>query len=186
MMTTSRWITAALMVACSTALVSVAWAVPPHRPDLVNGGNRWTITFYDDSDPGHQEWATQGICFYPAGNVGTHQRYTWASDTFPDWNGTATQEGDQIDMHGDYASNVGHDGMEWELVTVSPRDVGTGHWQEWREDAGFGITIGFGNARLARVGRCKPTTFPEAVSLGKALKATAANPMGAARNQTPK
>ena len=34
---------------------------------------------------------------------------------------------------------------------------GAGHWFEWREDGGFGITIGFGNAQWQRTGNC-PTT----------------------------
>jgi hypothetical protein len=32
--------------------------------------------------------------------------------------------------------------------------MGAGHWWEWRENGGFGNTIGFGNARLERVGAC--------------------------------
>jgi len=130
-------------------------AVPPHTPNLVNDGNRWLITFYNDSDPGQTQWATQGLCFFQVANVGTHTRYVWYSDTFPNWNGWATQEGDQIFMHGDYARNVGHDGMEWEIVTNSPKNEGAGHWKEWRENAGFGRTIGFGNAKFSRVGKCK-------------------------------
>ena len=129
-------------------------AVPPHLPDLVKGGNRWLITFYDDSSFTHNRWATQGLCFFKTSDVGTHTRYVWYSDTFPDWNGRATQEGDQIFMHGDYAADVGHDGMEWEIVTNSYKNEGTGHWKEWREDRRFGRTIGWGNAKFTRVGKC--------------------------------
>lgn len=140
-----------------------AQAVPPHLPDLVKGGNRWLITFYDDSSTTHNQWATQGICFFQVATAGTHTRYVWYSDTFPDWNGRATQEGDQIFMHGDYAADVGHDGMEWELVTMSYKDEGAGHWKEWREDGSFGNTIGWGNAKLTRVGSClhADTTSPD-------------------------
>lgn len=138
-------------------------AATPHLPDLVSDGNRWTITAYVDASPGHIELATQGICFYFAGTIGTHQLYYWVSDTFPDWNGMATQEGDQVFMHGDYAEDVGHDGMEWQIVTSSPKSMGTGHWKEWREDGRFGNTIGFGNAKLQRVGRCEIDNPEEAL-----------------------
>ena len=139
------------------ALVSAmaAQAEPPHLPDLVRDGNRWTITAFDDTSPVHTQLATQGLCFYFAGTVGTHQLYYWVSDTFPDWNGMASQEGDQVFMHGDYDNDVGHDGIEWQVVGASPRNLGAGHWKEWREDGQFGSTIGFGNASLQRVGKCK-------------------------------
>jgi hypothetical protein len=130
---------------------------PTDNPNLVAGGNRWTITFYNDASPNHDQWATQGICFRFIGTVGTHNRYQWWSDTFPDWNGIASQEGDQVFMHGDYANDVGHDGITWEIVTASARNVGAGHWHEWRENGAFGNTIGFGNAQLARVGSCRLT-----------------------------
>ena len=126
-----------------------------YKPDLVVDGNRWTITFFNDASPVHDQWATQGLCFRYAGIVGTHQRYYWWSDTYPDWNGMATQEGDEIAMHGDYAQDVGHDGMKWDIVTASRANQGAGHWWEWRENGGFGNTIGFGNARLERVGSCR-------------------------------
>ena len=53
--------------------------------------------------------------------------------------------------------------MEWEVVTMSPRNLGAGHWKEWIEDGRFGITIGFGNAKFQRVGRCKYSTAEEAI-----------------------
>ncbi|MBI3897263.1 MAG: hypothetical protein HY308_03085 [Gammaproteobacteria bacterium] len=152
-----------------------AAAVSPHLPDLIGDGNRWTITFYDDSSPTHAQWATQGLCFYNAGVVGTQQRYIWVSDTYPDWNGRATQEGDQIFMFGDFQwplgkPDVGHDGMEWEVVTRSPANDGAGHWKEWIEDGRYGITVGFGNAKFTRVGRCLHTTADQALEYGKTLQ----------------
>lgn len=158
-----------LAVGLIAALPLVAVAVPPHSPDLVQGGNRWTITAYDDSAPGQTQWATQGLCFYPIGVFGTHQRYYWVSDTFPDWNGIATQEGDQVFMHGDYATDVGHDGMQWEIVTMSRSNEGAGHWHEWREDGRYGRTIGFANAKLVRVGKCRFATFDESLEFGRTL-----------------
>ncbi|MEJ2619931.1 MAG: hypothetical protein P8163_06610 [Candidatus Thiodiazotropha sp.] len=161
-----------LGLAASTSLL----AQPPHEPDLTRDGNRWTITAYDDSSPVHTEWATQGICFYPDGVVGSHQRYIWISDTYPDWNGRASQEGDQVFMYGDfrwpYGQNKdgGHDGMEWEIATESPVSGGTGHWKEWIEDGRAGNTIGFANAKLRRVGKCKHETLEEAFAAGQQLE----------------
>jgi hypothetical protein len=149
----------AAALACGAAHAAV-----PYSPDLVKSGNRWTITFYNDAAPAHDQWATQGICFRYLGVAGTHQRYVWWSDTYPDWNGMATQEGDEITMHGDYAKDVGHDGMKWDIATSSPKSLGTGHWWEWREDGGYGNTIGFGNARLERVGACR-VAYEEAAYL---------------------
>jgi hypothetical protein len=148
----------------------VSHALPPHNPDLITNGNRWTITAYDDSSVVHTQWATQGICFYSAGTVGTHQRYYWVSDTFPDWNGRATQEGDQVFMHGDYANNVGHDGMQFEITTSSSKNESYGHWHEWREDPKYGLTIGFANAKLVRVGKCTALTVAEAIDLGTRIE----------------
>ncbi|RYZ78742.1 MAG: hypothetical protein EOO68_39905 [Moraxellaceae bacterium] len=159
-------IPATLILAGSMA----ANAISPHHPDLVKDGNRWLVTAYDDSTTTHTQWATQGLCFYYAGTRGTQQLYYWVSDTFPDWNGRATQEGDQIFMHGDYAKDVGHDGFEWQITTVSPKSEGYGHWKEWREDGRLGLTIGFANAKLTRVGKCVSITHAEAVELGSRIE----------------
>lgn len=139
---------------------TVAVATPPHLPSVYTGGNLWTITAHDDSSPVHAQWATQGICFLPPAVVGTHERGFWYSVTFPDWNGVYSQEGDQLFMHGDYANNNGHDGMNINIGTA--RTAG-GHWHEWRENGVFGNTIGFANAPMQRVGVCKtisPTELP--------------------------
>jgi hypothetical protein len=176
------------------SLLSVsALANPPFYPGLTNEGNRWTITFYDDSSPTHAQWATQGLCFYDQGNFGTQRRYIWVSDTYPDWNGRAVQEGDQIFMHGDFQypwgrANGGHDGMEWQIHSLRE---GAGHWKEWVENSSVGTTIGFGNAKFVRTGKCDKAGFDLDVQsayksslelvlprdeTGKEL----ANPMGAA------
>lgn len=156
--------TITVLSALSAAAASPALANPPHLPDLVRNGNRWTITFHDDSSAVHQQWATQGLCFYYAGTVGTQQRYIWVSDTYPDWNGLAAQEGDQIFMHGDFqwpwgVRDGGHDGMQWEVTTLKD---GGGHWQEWVENGRLGVTIGFGNAKLLRTGSCTQPGFEDA------------------------
>lgn len=132
-------------------------------PNVFQGGNLWSITAYDDSSVAHTQWATQGICFLPPVAVGTHMRGHWYSTTFPDWNGVYSQEGDQVFMHGDYAKDVGHDGIKFEIVTNSPRNVAAGHWFEWRENGAFGNTIGFANTKLERIGYCRiiqPTDLP--------------------------
>jgi hypothetical protein len=148
-----RWIPASL-----AAIVTMAGGVAQaQQPDLVTAGNRWTITAFNDESPNHDQWATQGLCFRPLGMFGTHQRYLWWSDTFPDWNGIASQEGNEVVMHGDYAGDVGHDSMMWNVVSATPRNVGAGHWVEWREDGKFGRTIGFANALLTRAGTCRVT-----------------------------
>ena len=124
-------------------------------PELTKGGSLWSITAYDDASPSHTQMATQNICFEFIGAVGTHYRYRWRSTTFPDWNGIASQEGDQVFMHGDYARDAGHDGIKW---TIDTARSGSGHWTEWREDGGNGNTIVFANATLQRIGTCQVTT----------------------------
>lgn len=160
----------------ASLVTTIASAIPPYHPDLVAEGNLWRITDYLDQTPGHAQAATQGLCFFYAGTVGTHQRYTWVSNTYPDWNGRATQEGDQIFMHGDFKwpfgqdVDGGHDGMEWEIVTMSRRNEGAGHWKEWVEDAMFGQTIVFANAKFTRVGKCDYHTAEEALEANKFIE----------------
>jgi len=146
----------ALFVTIAALLATTATAQAP-APNVVDGGNRWLITYYNDCDKGHSQWATQGICFLPYKPCGACGiQGAWYSDTFPDWNGRYMQEGDRLLMHGDYANNVGHDGMVIDLFGgTSPRDEGAGQWTEWRETGTYGTTIGFGNTRLRRVGRCQ-------------------------------
>jgi hypothetical protein len=165
------------MVLLATAAVSSStWAVPPHLPDLVSEGNRWLITAYFDAQPGHTEAATQVLCFFPAGTVGTHQNYFWVSTSYPDWNGRAAQEGDQVFMHGDFQwpfgkGEGGHDSMDWEIVTsTAQRTEGTGHWKEWIEDGRLGSTVGFGNAKFTHAGKCDQQSVAEALEFSRQLR----------------
>ena len=139
---------------------------PAPKPNVFDNGNRWLITYFNDCDTAHTQWATQGICFLPykpCGACGIHG--AWYSDTFTDWNGRYMQEGDRILMHGDYANNVGHDSMVIELFAgTTPKDEGAGQWTEWRETGFYGTTIGFGNTRLRRVSKC---ALPQGVNLAK-------------------
>lgn len=137
---------AGLALACLPML-----AVAQPKPNVFDGGDRWTVTCYNDSASTHTTQATQGICFFPYAALGQGIAGLWYSDTFPDWNGRYYQEGDQVRMHGDYDGNDGHDGMEWEIVSSR---TGAGHWTEWRETPNPGRTITFCNANWTRVGQC--------------------------------
>lgn len=135
-------------------LVGEATAQP--SPNVTDGGNRWLITYYNDCDKAHSQWATQGICFLPYQSCGACGiAGAWYSDTFPNWLGRYNQEGDRILMHGNWATFRGSDGMVIDLFGgTSPRDEGAGQWTEWWNTGQFGTTVGFGNTRLRRVGRC--------------------------------
>lgn len=129
---------------------SAIQAQPPYNADLVQGGNKWFLDAYDDTDPDHNLINTVGLCFKYAGTVGTHQRYTWYSDSFKGWQGTASQEGDQIFIHGRYAGGKGRDAIQVRIIIDTPRSGSVGHWQEWRDDDSYGQIIGFANARMIR------------------------------------
>lgn len=144
---------AAILASLAVVAVTFSSAVhaqPPYSADLVQGGNKWFLDAYDDTDPGHNLINTVGLCFKYDGIQGTHQRYTWYSDTFKGWQGTASQEGDQIFMHGVYASGKGRDAVQVTIVIDTPRSGSVGHWQEWRDDGSYGQVVGFANARMIR------------------------------------
>lgn len=148
--------TAALAVFIGVLGLAAEVAAQVPRPNVYNGGNRWLITAFDDSSAVHQEWATQGVCFLPFFVQGTHIRGVWYSDTYPGWSGRYSQEGDLVLMHGNWGNDVGSDGMVIDLFAgTSPRDVGGGQWTEWFNAGPHGTTVGFLNARLTRVGRCR-------------------------------
>lgn len=143
----------ALFMAVAVFATQAVAQVP--KPNAFDNGNRWLITAFDDSSPVHQQWATQGICFLPYGMWGTHIRGVWYSDTFPNWNGRYSQEGDRLLMHGNWANFGGSDAMVIELFAgTSPRDMGAGQWTEWWNFGANGTTVVFGNTRLSRVGKC--------------------------------
>lgn len=154
---------------CAFALAMVLLAPKAQaqpRPNVFDGGNLWYITFYDDTSPVHQQWATQVICFSPYVTVGTTIQGFWFSLSFPNWNGRYMQEGDEVRMTGDYAADIGHDSMEFRHTESDQNHMGEGQgtWDEWREDGGFGKIIGWGNTRLRRNSKCFPhgtgTTTP--------------------------
>jgi len=144
-----------------------AVAEPPYLADLVQGGNRWILNAYDDTDVDHNALATVGLCFKYDGFDGTHERYTWYSDTFLGWRGIASQEGDQIFMTGMYADGEGRDAIQVEIIIDAPRSGSVGHWQEWRDNGGYGLTVGYANARMIRdVGKSCLVTEDEALGSG--------------------
>ena len=144
---------------------STSHAEPPYSADLLQGGNRWLLDAYDDTDTDHAFVNTVGLCFKDDGVQGTHQRYTWYSDTFKGWQGTASQEGDQIFLHGTYANGKGSDAIQVRIIINTPRSGAVGHWQEWRDDGDYGQVIGFANARMIRDPGA-PCAMTEAEALG--------------------
>jgi hypothetical protein len=46
-------------------VVGLAGHALAQKPNVVDGGNLWHITAYDDTSSSHLQWATQGICFLP-------------------------------------------------------------------------------------------------------------------------
>lgn len=143
----------ALFMVMAVFAAQAAAQVP--KPNVFDGGNRWLITAFDDSSSVHQQWATQGICFLPYAVSGTHIRGVWYSDTFPNWSGRYSQEGDNLLMHGNWANFRGSDGMVIDLFAgTSSKDVGGGQWTEWWNFGANGTTVVFANTRLSRVGKC--------------------------------
>ena len=161
-------IIAATALVVSSFLTLSALAAPPHLPDMVTGGNKWQLTGFDDSSTTHPQGAVQTLCFFNNGVVGTHQRYRWASITFGGWDGLATQEGDQVFLHGDFTfilmPNAGHDSIDFELTT---RNEGMGHWKEWIENDANGLTLVWNNARLTRTGTCLQKTAAEVIEFAR-------------------
>jgi hypothetical protein len=146
----------ALFVAIAASLATSAIAQAP-KPNVFDNGNRWLITYFNDCDAVHSQWATQGICFLPYKECGAcGVQGAWYSDTYPGWRGRYMQEGDHIAMHGNWANFAGSDGMIIDLFAGnSPKDEGAGHWTEWWNSGPYGTTVGFGNTRLRRVGKCQ-------------------------------
>jgi hypothetical protein len=168
----------ALAVSLSALAPIAALADPPFFPNpyvLSTGqpSNQWSITAFDDTAPSHTEFATQSICFNPPVPFGTNTMGTWYSLSFPDWNGLWYQEGDLVIMTGDYAADVGHDEIHFDLTAVERPTFSTGQWTEWREDGSFGLHVGKMNARLERRDRCPVVDKPPQVG----IEADAGDPM---------
>jgi hypothetical protein len=178
-MTIGRHAAIKALLASSCLLTLNAFANPPHLPDMVTGGNQWQLVGFDDSSTLHTQGAVHTVCFFSTGVVGTHQRYRWVALTFGGWDGLATQEGDQVSMHGDFTfilqPNAGHDSFELEITTGKEA---TGHWREWLENAGNGQTIVWNNVKFTRTGTCTQKTSAEAVEFARAVNTAAVTPSG--------
>lgn len=146
---------------------------PKAGPNLVQDGDRWIATAYDDASASHapllfgNKFKSAVYCFRYEGTVGTHDRYSYYSPTFPTLAGKATQEGDHVVMHGDFGialgnppiviSNVGHEAANWNLVTEKTGTQGTGDYTTWFETdrPTRGQTLAFANIRFERSGYCR-------------------------------
>jgi len=152
-----------------------AMAGPPHDPDLVSAGNLWQVEAYLDASPNHLTLGQAKICFFLTGFVGTHQRYDWVAINYPAWNGRATQEGDQVFMHGDFPFVVGdvkyegHDASEWQVISGGKKAVGGGHWQFWAELGKLGTNLAFTNVAFSRIGSCQFDSAQAAMDYADAL-----------------
>ncbi|NQY80492.1 MAG: hypothetical protein HRT47_09290 [Candidatus Caenarcaniphilales bacterium] len=150
-----------------------AGAVVPHLPDLVQNGNLWRFTYYNDASPSHDTLFGEPICFDYEFTLGTHQRYRWYVQSNPSISGKASQEGDQITMMGDYfLGPIGIDisimkAHQWELTTdEKKRSMGTGHHQIYLRQGDLQRSAHF-NMFARRAGFCQsdipqddPTQIP--------------------------
>jgi hypothetical protein len=160
-MKTVTLITAAIAGALAFASVN-SNAYPRHDPNVYDLGNLWSITAYNDDSIGHTQWATQRICFNKYYVSVTHIRGTWYSTTYPNWHGHWAQEGDSVKMVGNFWQGRGNDGITFDIVTSSTRNIGAGHWHEWGDNGQYGPMYGFANALLRRVGKCVSTAGDKA------------------------
>ena len=97
------------LISIGSLLLSGATLANPPKPNVYDDGNKWRITFYNDSTSNHTQWATQEICFLPFSSVGTSIQGVWYSTSFPDWNGRYYQEGDEVKMTGNVRVIRGRD-----------------------------------------------------------------------------
>lgn len=137
---------------------AAALSYPRHDPNVFDGGNLWTITYYHDTSTVHSQWATQRICFLPyaAPGVGQTNIYgRWYSTSYPNWHGHYQQEGDTVKMVGNFWDGRGNDSMLWDIVTSSRANIGAGHWLEWGDNGMSGPVYGMGNTLFQRVGKCR-------------------------------
>ena len=143
-------------------------AALPYSPDLVDKGNLWRFTYYNDAGPDHNIVYTELICFdYDVTVGGNHLQYTWFVETDPRISGTASQEGDQITMIGDVGLGpYGHyyndidisKSHQWQLTSTDEvkKSSGTGHHQLYlRTD--YGQRSAHMNLVARRQGTCNFT-----------------------------
>jgi len=106
-----------LHVACTLlccCLPAVALAFPE---------GQWTVTFYSETGSGR---STQGVCINGDG--------TWVGTTFAGWSGQWYRNGNDLRLHGNYASGSGNDAFELTRIT---KKLLTGYFQEWSPGASY-------------------------------------------------
>lgn len=139
------------LVIGSLLVSSSALAATPY-PNLTSGGNKWRMSAYNDLTSTHSALAIHEVCFSASAANGMGVTGNWGALTFTGWDGRYYQEGDQLRMTGDYASNVGHDHMACEFFSAN---LATCIWDEWREQApGYGTIVGWARMKMERVGTC--------------------------------
>ena len=103
-----------------------AFAAPIHQPDLFEPNNNlfWKMEFYFDKSPTHFLIPAEvKICFSEPIRNEMHQEYAWIS---PNGNGYASQEGDQVFMHGNlYKLDFGAE------LEITSQDEASGHLRIW-------------------------------------------------------
>jgi hypothetical protein len=146
-------------ITCGCLLLTGAALASPPQPNVFDRGNEWSITGYLDQTGNHQQVGTQRICFLPYTTVGTSIQGVWYSTTFPDWNGLYYQEGDEVKMTGDFARDTGHDHMTLLHTTYDVpgqiKAMAFKDWTEWLEDGRYGNLVGWANAKMERIGKCR-------------------------------
>lgn len=150
---------ASALLTLSAASVCMADQKPSVYFDKAgNRGNYWHVTFYDDTSPGHNQWATQGLCFSPAVPRGTGWEGRVVSLTFPNWSGVYyTDGGDVYELKMNYAPVssqhfAGNDFISFSLHTPN-RGAGERGWDEWRDGLPASWNV-WGNTEVNRVGVC--------------------------------
>lgn len=162
---------ATIIVACSISNASAA----KYNLNMVDGGNHWTISAYDDSTDDHSHLADIGVCFFKDGTNGSEVHYTWASDTYLGFGGRAAQEGDQVKtLGGETAAEPSYmDSMFFEIVTASPTNLATGHWQEWQPTS-LGLSlptnIVYATLSMVRDGPCPYATISDLLNATAPLR----------------
>jgi len=53
------------LIAIGSLLLSSTAQANSSKPNMFDNGNKWHITFYNDSTSNHAQWATQEIYFLP-------------------------------------------------------------------------------------------------------------------------
>ncbi len=103
-----------------------AFAVPSHQPELFEPNNLWKLEFYFDKKPTHLLIPAEvNICFSKPITNEMHQEYTWVSSN-AGGKGYASQEGDQVFMHGSlYKLDFGAE------LEITSQDEASGHLRIW-------------------------------------------------------